>query len=358
MLPWDSDRWIHTREYSMSTIFQRSLKGKCIFWNNDVILSEAKDLKKRRIKMSEVKPALVVMAAGMGSRYGGLKQIDPVDKEGHKIIDYSIYDAWKAGFGKVIFIIKKENEADFREAIGTEVEKRIPVEYAFQSLEDVPAGMKIPEGRQKPWGTAQAVLAARDLLDTPFAVINADDFYGREAFVKMCDFLGTHEDDEKYRYGMVGFILKNTLTENGYVSRGICSVDEKGFLTGVTERTHIEKDGDSARYTEDGGKTYVKLTGEETVSMNFWGFTPSILKEMEDGLTAFLEDALADNPAKGEYLLPKCVDELIKAGRARAKVLKSHDRWYGVTYKEDKESVVSALQSLKDSGLYPQELWG
>ena len=308
--------------------------------------------------MSEVKPTLVVMAAGMGSRYGGLKQIDPVDGEGHKIIDYSIYDAWKAGFGKVIFIIKKENEADFREAIGEEIPKKSPVEYAFQSLDDVPEGIKIPEGRKKPWGTAQAVLAARDILDTPFAVINADDFYGREAFIKMCDFLKTHEDDDKYRYGMVGFILKNTLTENGYVSRGICSVDEKGYLTGVTERTHIERDGEAAKYTEDEGKTYVKLTGEEAVSMNFWGFSLSMISELSHYFEEFMKDLEGNaDPLKAECYLPVVVDSLIKEGKATTEVLTSGDRWFGVTYKEDKPVVMSSIQELKDRGIYPERLF-
>ena len=308
--------------------------------------------------MSEIKPTLVVMAAGMGSRYGGLKQIDPVDKEGHKIIDYSIYDAWKAGFGKVIFIIKKENEADFREAVGEEISKKIPVEYAFQSLDDIPEGTEIPEGRKKPWGTAQAVLAARDILDTPFAVINADDFYGREAFVKMCDFLKSHEDDDRYRYGMVGFILKNTLTENGYVSRGICSVDEDGFLTGVTERTHIERDGEAAKYTEDDGKTYVKLTGEEPVSMNFWGFSLSILSELSRYFEEFMKDLdKKADPLKSECYLPVVVDSLIKEGKATTEVLTSGDRWFGVTYKEDKPVVMSSIQELKDRGIYPERLF-
>ena len=308
--------------------------------------------------MSEIKPTLVVMAAGMGSRYGGLKQIDPVDKEGHKIIDYSIYDAWKAGFGKVIFIIKKENEADFREAVGEEISKKIPVEYAFQSLDDIPEGTEIPEGRKKPWGTAQAVLAARDILDTPFAVINADDFYGREAFVKMCDFLKSHEDDDRYRYGMVGFILKNTLTENGYVSRGICSVDEDGFLTGVTERTHIERDGEAAKYTEDDGKTYVKLTGEEPVSMNFWGFSLSILSELSRYFEEFMKDLdKKADPLKAECYLPVVVDSLIKEGKATTEVLTSGDRWFGVTYKEDKPVVMSSIQELKDRGIYPERLF-
>lgn len=308
--------------------------------------------------MSEIKPTLVVMAAGMGSRYGGLKQIDPVDREGHKIIDYSIYDAWKAGFGKVIFIIKKENEADFREAVGEEIPKKIPVEYAFQSLDDIPEGTEIPEGRKKPWGTAQAVLAARDILDTPFAVINADDFYGREAFVKMCDFLKSHEDDDKYRYGMVGFILKNTLTENGYVSRGICSVDEDGFLTGVTERTHIERDGEAAKYTEDDGKTYVKLTGEEPVSMNFWGFSLSILSELSRCFEEFMKDLdKKADPLKAECYLPEVVDSLIREGKATTEVLTSGDRWFGVTYKEDKPVVMSSIQKLKDRGIYPERLF-
>ena len=303
-------------------------------------------------------PVLVIMAAGMGSRYGGLKQIDPVDDQGNKIIDFSIYDAIRAGFKKVIFVIKKENEQDFRSCIGDMVKGHVEVEYAFQELSDIPAGQSIPEGRVKPWGTAHAVLSARKLINGPFAVINADDFYGREAFVKMCDFLKSHEDDDRYRYGMVGFILKNTLTENGYVSRGICSVDEDGFLTGVTERTHIERDGEAAKYTEDDGKTYVKLTGEEPVSMNFWGFSLSILSELSRYFEEFMKDLdKKADPLKAECYLPVVVDSLIKEGKATTEVLTSGDRWFGVTYKEDKPVVMSSIQELKDRGIYPERLF-
>ena len=303
------------------------------------------------------KPTLVIMAAGMGSRYGGLKQIDPIDEQGHIIMDFSIYDAVKAGFGKVVFIIKKENEADFRERIGSRMEKQIPVEYVYQDIGNLPEGFSVPEGRVKPWGTGHAVLSAAPVIDGPFAVINADDYYGQQAFRMIHDFLTAHEDGEKYQYTMVGYLLKNTLTENGHVARGICSTDEHGKLTGVTERTRIERRADGPAYTEDDGASWTSLPEEAIVSMNMWGFTASILEELKGRFAGFLEENLPKNPLKCEYFLPFVVDELIREGKAEVTVLKSRDRWYGVTYKEDKPVVVKAIQSLKDEGLYPQNLW-
>ena len=306
------------------------------------------------------KPTLVIMAAGMGSRFGGLKQIEPVSGKDEIILDFSLFDALRAGFERAVIIIKEENEQDFRRLIDHKAGQHMKIEYAYQDINDIPEGFTVPEGRTKPWGTAHAVLAARHLVKGNFAVINSDDYYGPEAFRVMYYFLENAADAEGplYNYCMVGYEVQNTLTENGHVSRGVCAETPDGYLADIVERTKIMHHEGAIAYTEDDGRTWTEVPEGTTVSMNFWGFTPSILKEMEAGLPAFLEDALANNPAKGEYLLPKCVDELIKAGRAQAKVLKSHDRWYGVTYKEDKESVVSALQSLKDSGLYPQELWG
>lgn len=304
------------------------------------------------------KPVLVIMAAGMGSRYGGLKQIDPIDKQGHIIMDFSIFDAKRAGFEKVVFIIKKENEADFREAIGNRIEGFMEVEYVFQDINNIPDGFSVPEGRVKPWGTAHAVLSAKSVVDGPFAVINADDYYGRDAFQKIYDYLSTHEDDEKYRYTMVGYQLENTLTENGYVSRGICSVNENDELVKVVERTRIEKRGEGAAFTEDDGATWTTLPEGSIVSMNMWGFTASFLQEIQNGFTAFLEAGLASNPMKCEYYLPAVVSNLLAADKATVKVLTSNDKWYGVTYKEDKPMVVAAIQNLKDSGLYPEQLWG
>ena len=303
------------------------------------------------------KPALVIMAAGMGSRYGGLKQIDPIDQEGHIIMDFSIYDAVKAGFEKVVFIIKKENEADFRESIGNRMEKQIQVEYVFQDLHNIPEGFEVPEGRVKPWGTGHAVLSAIDAIDGPFAVINADDYYGQQAFQKIYDFLTTQQDDEKYHYTMAGYMLKNTLTENGHVARGVCETDADGKLTAINERTRIEKHENGPEYTEDDGATWISLPDDAVVSMNMWGFTESMLKELKARFKVLLTENLPKNPLKCEYFLPFVVDELIKEGKADVTVLKSGDRWYGVTYKEDKPVVVKAIQSLKDQGLYPQNLW-
>lgn len=303
------------------------------------------------------KPVLVIMAAGMGSRYGGLKQIDPIDEQGHIIMDFSIFDAKRAGFDKVVFIIKKENELDFKETVGKRIEKEMEVAYVFQDINNIPEGFQVPEGRVKPWGTAHAVLSSIEEVDGPFAVINADDYYGRDAFQKIYDFLSTHEDDDLYRYTMVGYQLENTLTENGHVSRGVCCTNEAGELVSVTERTRIEKKDDGAAYTEDEGKTWITLPKGSIVSMNMWGFTASMLKEIQKGFPAFLEEGLKVNPMKCEYYLPSVVSDLLAEKKATVTVLTSSDKWYGVTYKEDKPFVQAAIKGLKDSGLYPQNLW-
>ena len=301
-------------------------------------------------------PVLVVMAAGMGSRYGGLKQIDPVDKEGHIIMDFSVYDAVKAGFKKVIFIIKKENEADFKAAIGDRLSKHLDVTYVFQDLKNLPEGYEVPEGRVKPWGTGHAVLSCIDEINEPFAVINADDYYGANAFRMAYDFLTQNQDEDGiYRYMMVGYKLENTLTENGHVARGVCVTDEEGHLQKIHERTHIERHEGNVAYTEDEGKTWTALPQDSTVSMNMWGFSESILKELKARFPKFLEENLPVNPMKCEYFLPFVVDELLGENKATVKVLKSMDKWYGVTYKEDKPVVVAAIQRMKDEGLYPQD---
>ena len=293
----------------------------------------------------------------MGSRYGGLKQMDPVDENGHIIMDFSIYDAIRAGFEKVVFIIKKENEALFKECVGDRVAKKMQVEYVFQDLHNLPEGYIVPEGREKPWGTGHAVLSCLSAVDGPFAVINADDYNGREAFQIIYDFLTTHQDDEKYQYTMVGYYLKNTLTENGHVARGVCIADEEGKLTGITERTRIEKHAAGPAYTEDDGETWTKLPEDTIVSMNMWGFTSSILQELNNRFARFLEENLRKNPLKCEYFLPFVVDELLKENKAEVTVLKSPDRWYGVTYKEDKPVVVEAIKNMRSAGLYPQGNW-
>lgn len=303
------------------------------------------------------KPVLVIMAAGMGSRYGGLKQIDPVDEQGHMIIDFSIYDAIRAGFQKVVFIIKKENEADFRAAIGNRMERQLEVEYVYQEMNSLPAGYEVPEGRQKPFGTGHAVLSCSSVVDGPFAVINADDYYGQHAYQMIFDYLSNHQDDEKYRYTMVGYVLENTLTDNGHVARGVCVTDEHHYLTGINERTHIEKRDGKAEYTEDEGATWNVIPEGSTVSMNMWGFSASILKELKERFPIFLDQNLKTNPLKCEYFLPTVVNDLIDEGKATVEVLKSMDKWYGVTYKEDKEFVVNAIKNLKKTGMYPEFLW-
>lgn len=303
------------------------------------------------------KPVLVIMAAGMGSRYGGLKQIDPVDAYGNKIIDFSIYDAVQAGFEKVIFIIKKAIEKEFKEHIGNRMAEHVKVEYVYQELAKLPKGFEVPEGREKPWGTGHAILCCRDAIDGPFAVINADDYYGKSAFQSIYSQLTKVMDGEQYQYAMVGYKLYNTLTENGYVARGVCTVDGNGRLKDIHERTRIEKHGEQAEYTEDDGATWTKLGQDTLVSMNMWGFTESILEELEGRFSDFLSRQLPVNPLKCEYFLPFVVDELLKEGKAQVTVLKSVDRWYGVTYKEDKETVVRAIEGLKRAGLYPERLW-
>ncbi len=303
------------------------------------------------------KPVLVIMAAGMGSRYGGLKQMDPVDKEGHKIIDFSIYDAKRAGFEKVVFVIKKELENDFKELVGDPISKHIEVQYVFQSLDNIPEGFNIPEGRVKPWGTGHAVLSCYDVIDGPFAVINADDYYGASAFQMIYDFLSEIKDDSFYRYTMVGYRLKNTVTDNGYVSRGVCDIDSKQMLQGIVERTRIEKHGDGIAYSEDDGKSFTSLSEDTIVSMNMWGFTASIMEELKKRFALFMNEEVRNNPEKAEYFLPSVVDQLLVAKKATVKVLNSEDRWYGVTYKEDKEGVVNAIASMKEKGMYPTKLW-
>ena len=304
------------------------------------------------------KPVLVVMAAGMGSRYGGLKQVDPVGNHGQLIIDYSIYDARRAGFETVVFVIKHEIEDTFKAAIGDRLSKAIDVKYAFQELSDLPEGYAVPEGRVKPWGTAHAILAARRVVDGPFAVVNADDCYGPEGFREIYQYLESHPDRPGcYEYAMVGYRLGNTVTEHGHVARGVCEEDQEGYLLRVTEHTHIEKDGADARFTEDGGATWHRLPGSTVVSMNLWGFTRSFLDEVQARFPAFLDRALAQDPLKAEYFLPGVVTQLLEEGKARVKVLRSSDKWYGVTYKEDKPQVVRAIAEKTAAGLYPDRLW-
>ena len=303
------------------------------------------------------KPVLVVMAAGMGSRYGGLKQIDPVDKEGHIIMDFSIYDAVQAGFQKVVFIIKKENEKDFKEVIGNRMADVMDVEYVFQDLTNLPEGFEVPDGRIKPWGTAHAVLSCIDVVDGPFAVINADDYYGRDAFQKIYHFLSTQKDDDKYRFTMVGYHLKNTLTENGHVARGVCTVDENGYLVEVTERTHIEKKGERAAFTEDDGASWTELPMDAVVSMNMWGLTPDFLDVLEEGFKEFFEKEVPGNPLKAEYLIPIFIGELLEQGKMSVKVLKTNDTWYGMTYHEDVAAVKDSFKKMLADGMYKADLF-
>lgn len=304
------------------------------------------------------KPVLVVMAAGMGSRYGGLKQIDPVGSHGQLIIDYSIFDARRAGFETVVFIIKHEIEDSFKGAIGDRLSKVMDVRYAFQQLDNLPAGYTVPEGRTKPWGTSHAALSAMALIDGPFAVINADDYYGPEAFSTIYDYLLHHPDTpEAYEYAMVGYRLENTVTDNGHVARGVCVANAGGYLDVVTERTRIEKYDGGIHFTEDDGKSWTTLPGDTIVSMNLWGFTQSFLHETKARFAAFLDETLQTNPLKGEYFLPSVVSQLITDGKARVKVLTSGDKWYGVTYQEDKPVVMAAIAEKTAAGVYPDALW-
>ena len=358
------------------------------------------------------KPTLVVMAAGMGARYGGLKQTEPISEQGEIIIDFSLYDALMAGFEKAVFIIKREIEADIRARIDDGAGRHMDAVYVYQELTDLPPGYTLPEGRVKPWGTCHAVLAARGVLGGNIAVINADDYYGAQAFRLMYDYLLTARDGACYDYSMIGYRLANTLTEHGHVSRGVCSVDGLGRLTGVDERLKImwrpgsapetapetasgcsasdsaqegpapgsapesAKEGSASGASqggpaqnaapapgartiayEDEAGLWHDVPPDATVSMNFWGFTPSFLEELERGFPPFLDEALKTNPEKAEYLLPRKVDELLKSGRATVKVIPTDERWFGVTYKEDKEHVAAAVRAMKDRGLYPERLW-
>ena len=305
------------------------------------------------------KPVLVVMAAGMGSRYGGLKQIDPVGNHGQMIIDYAIYDARRAGFETVVFVIKRQIEETFKAAIGDRLSRVMDVKYAYQELDDLPEGYAVPAGRVKPWGTCHAVLAARQVVDGPFAVINSDDYYGPQAFREIYQYLESHPDQPGcYEFAMVGYHLGNTVTEHGHVARGVCAETGGHYLKEVVEHTHIEKDGGDARCTEDGGETWTHLSGDTIVSMNLWGFTRSFLTEAQARFPAFLDKTLAENPEKGEYFLPSVVTQLLEEGKARVKVLRSADKWYGVTYREDKPVVVAAVKAMTEAGLYPDDLWG
>ena len=303
-------------------------------------------------------PVLVVMAAGMGSRYGGLKQIDPVDENGNIIIHYSLFDAYRAGFRTAVFVIKPELEETFKEVIGPKVPEKMEIKYVYQTLDDLPEGYGIPEGRTKPWGTAHAALAARSVVDGPFAIINSDDYYGVDAFKTIYDYLCSHPDSpDCYEYAMVGYLLKNTVTENGSVARGICTSDAEGYLDTITERTKIVKGEAMPRFTEDDGATWTDLPGDTIVSMNMWGFTRSYLDEAEARFPAFLAQTMQTDPLKGEYYLPGVVSQLLDEKKARVRVLSSTDKWHGVTYKEDKPAVVNALAQMRRSGLYPMNLW-
>ena len=303
------------------------------------------------------KPVLVVLAAGMGSRYGGLKQIDPVGCQGEAILDYSIFDAHLAGFDTVVLIIKEAIKDDFMQTVGKRLEKApVEIRYAYQELDMLPEGYTLPEGRTKPWGTSHAVLSAAEAIDgAPFAVINADDYYGRSAFQLIYNWLAAAEDP--YGYCMVGYELSKTVTENGSVARGVCETDAMGNLTGVVERTRIEKYEGGIHFTED-GEAWTDLAPQTIVSMNLWGFMPSMLQEIADRFPPFLDKALAENPLKGEYFLPLPVQQLIQEQKATVKVLPSPDRWYGVTYAADKPVVVAALKAMTEEGKYPNGLWG
>lgn len=302
---------------------------------------------------------LVIMAAGIGSRFGGgIKQLAPVGPNGEIIMDYSIHDALEAGFTKIVFIIRRDLEKDFKEIIGNRIEKVAKVEYAYQELSDLPQGYSVPEGRTKPWGTGQAVLSVKGLVHEPFLVINADDYYGKEGFRKIHDYMVNTMDENHSVYDMcmAGFVLENTLSENGSVTRGVCEINEDNTLKQVTETFDIQRTADGF-LARDGQGEPVQVYAQQLVSMNMWGLPPAFLDELENSFPAFL-DSIPEGNLKAEYLLPQIIDRLVKSGKARVKVLDTHDRWFGVTYQEDKAAVVASIQKLVDDGVYPEKLFG
>ena len=299
-------------------------------------------------------PVLVIMAAGMGSRFGGAKQITPVDEQGHILIDFSLFDAYRAGFRELVFIIKEESRATFEESIGKRMEQFFRVRYVYQDIQRLPKGFSVPEGRVKPWGTGHAVACCKGVVDGPFAVINADDYYGPSAFAAVYDFLKNNQDESQY--AMVGYRVSNTLTENGSVSRGVCRVVD-GRLADVTERTYIVPQGDGAAYSEDGGVTFTALDKDALVSMNLWGFTGAFIEQIWARFPAFLEENLEKNPLKCEYYLPFVVNEQLKDGSAQVLMLPCEEKWYGVTYREDLARVQKAVAEMKEKGLYTKNIW-
>ena len=301
-----------------------------------------------------MKPALLIIAAGMGSRYGGLKQIDPVGPNDEIIIDYSIYDAIKAGFSKLVFVIRHHFEDAFREKIGSKFDGIVETAYAYQELDECLDGFALPPGRKKPWGTGHAILVAKNVINEPFAVINADDYYGQDSFSLIYDCLAESDPAKTTDYAMVGFILRNTLSEYGTVARGVCQCNDQMFMTKVVERTKVEKVGNAARYFEEDG-TPNSLTGDEIVSMNLWGFQLSIFDHLQREFKDFLCKCGNDN--KAELFIPFVVDELVESGKATVKVLKSHDQWFGVTYRQDKPKAIACINSLIKAGVYPDNLW-
>jgi dTDP-glucose pyrophosphorylase len=293
---------------------------------------------------------LLILAAGMGSRYGGLKQLDPVGPAGETLMDYSIYDALRAGFSRLVFVIRREMEAQFKSTVGQKFERRVPVQYAYQEMEQLPAGFSVPANRTKPWGTGHAVLSAAEVICEPFAVINADDFYGATSFRTLAGHLRSGAAD----YAMVGFVLRNTLSKFGSVARGVCRVDAQGFLENVTEMTRIVKDGERARHTDTAGQVH-RLSGDEIVSLNMWGFPPSLFPKLREEFAEFLRKH-RDEP-KAEFYIPTAVNKLVETGQARVKILRTPDRWFGITYRPDRASVLAGLNQLIARGDYPAELW-
>ena len=304
------------------------------------------------------KPVLVILAAGIGSRYGGLKQIDPVGENGELLIDYSIYDALKAGFEKVVFVITKAIHDDFMEVLGDRISGYISTEYAYQDLKDLPSGYTIPTGREKPWGTAQALLAVKPLVNGPFAAINADDFYGASAYATIYDWLSRPgEDDGKNHFAMVGYRIENTVSDHGSVARGICEADAGWYLTSIVERTLVEKSGSGARFSEDKGETWSDIPAGTLVSMNFWGLNERFFETAEQDFPPFLDENLPKNPMKCEYLLPSEIGTQLTNGACDVKVLESPDTWYGMTYREDRPGVINAVEAMHSAGVYPKPLW-